>query len=664
MLHLEFKPKKNYISSIDGLRGFAVILVILYHSFQDYFPGGFVGVDIFFVISGFVITKKISEEIGKSEFNIVKFYCDRIKRLIPMFVLVVFLTSAVAMLLLTPQELLNYSKSLISASTFVSNFYYWRTLDYFDAGKTSDLLLHTWSLSLEWQFYIIFPLVFYILYRIARNSITPLLLAAVTLSVALSEITIYNHSAFSFYMLPTRMFELLVGSIIAVFYEKELDFKTSKRSRNILISVSLWVGISGLVFQVNTNALGSPFPGLNALWVVLLFSAVFISLLSQDTLGVKLFTIAPLKHLGFISYGMYLWHYPILELAKKIYSDRLDEIVFWISYTVVLLLVAECSGRLVERPIWRMKTSVKTTLAFVGFGFISAFAFYALIQETNGFQSYFFRHLNKQEQANFLAISRFATANHLKIPVVGSCRELSEFSHEFSKKILDCARNRPTILVIGDSHAINLYNGLARSPELNNKYNILAIASGGCALGNTFRHCDISVIHDFLTKNSDQFYRILYIEAGFRQFKTEHAQQSERRDFTSSFSVANLDIDEDKITRIADWLMDIRVGEKLLWIGPWTEPQLYLNDIKAVRNLTEMDNRKTFRLYEKLSSVYAQIVSHYKGQFKYIELLPMFSALESHVYIDGCLRFSDNDHLSTCGEDYLAQQVIAKSMGF
>jgi peptidoglycan/LPS O-acetylase OafA/YrhL len=651
---------KKYITSIDGLRAFAVLAVILFHAFPTYFPGGFVGVDVFFVISGFVITTKISEETKAGKFSIAEFYCDRIKRLVPLFALVAYSTSLLAIFFLTPRELIGFAESLISAATFVSNIYYWRSLDYFEAGQTNNLLLHTWSLSVEWQFYFVFPIVFGVLYRFGRRSLLLLMLATVVLSTAFSEILIAKHSNFSFYMLPTRMFELLVGAMIAITHNSKTEFKFSKIGGNIPSSAALWIGLCGLAFQVKHNTLGSPFPGLNALWVVLLSSFVLIGLLSNNAYGEKIFTLPPLKHLGFISYGLYLWHYPMLELASQIYADRLGMVSFWVAFAITLLVVAEWSGRLVERPIWRRKTSFKLTLILIGFGLLPTIPFYLLVQDTSGFREDFITRLDKQKLDNFSAIERFATPNHLKNPVTGRCSELNDFSEEFSKIILDCASVRPTILVFGDSHAINLYNGLARSSALNSQYNIFAIASGGCALGNSYRNCDINEVMNFVTRNSSRFFRILYVEAGFRQFLTVHEQQSERRDFITDASILSLRPDTEKLGRIADGLANLKAGDKLLWIGPWPEPHLYLNGIVAVRNLTEMDNSKTFKEFEKLSLFATHIAKHHKEKLHYINLQPLFADSGSGVYIDGCLRFSDKDHLSICGEDFLAKVVISK----
>ena len=652
---------KKYLASIDGLRGLAVLVVILFHSLPSYFPGGFIGVDVFFVISGFVITYKITGEIKDSRFSIVGFYSDRIKRLVPLYALVAYTTSVAAVFFLTPQELISFGKALLSASTFVSNLYYWRTLDYFEAGQTSNPLLHTWSLSVEWQFYFLFPLAFSLVYRHARGRLILLMVIAIVLSATISELALARHQSFSFYLLPTRMFELLIGAIIAVAYSANgLPRNSSVMFQPIFSTLTLWIGLVGLAFQVATNAFGSPFPGVNAFVVAILSSAILIGLLSQNATGEKLFTNTLFKHLGFISYGLYLWHYPLLELTRLISFEGLSPSIFWIVYATALLAVAELSGQLIERPIWRMKTSARLTLTILGIGILPTLLIYSYIQETNGNRKGFIENLVDQERGNFVAIEQFATANHLKYPVVGNCRALSDYSQDFAKKILDCTDYRRTILIIGDSHAINLYNGLARLTELEGKFNIMAIASGGCAVGNMVRNCDLSGVFDFVNKNKNRFYRILYTEAGFRQFKNMHGQQAERRDFVSQFSIKSLKPVSEKVEDIARWLVKIDAAEQIWWIGPWPEPQIYLNGIVGIRNLTEMNNDRTFGAYKKLSIIYSGIASIKEEKIQYIDLLPMFSGTDSGILVLDCLRFSDKDHLSTCGEDYLAKKLAAK----
>ena len=654
---------KKYITSIDGLRAVAVLAVILFHAFPTSFPGGFVGVDIFFVISGFVITKKIMEEIKAEKFRIFIFYCDRVKRLVPLYAFVAFITSLLAIIFLTPEELINFSESLISAAVFCSNIYYWRVLDYFEAGQTSNLLLHTWSLSVEWQYYLVFPILFGIFSRFGRSLLVLLLILTAILSAVFSEISIAKHSTFAFYMLPTRMFELLVGAIIAVIYDSDKELKNNKWG-GLLSSAALWIGCSGLVYQIKYNVLGTPFPGINALWVVLLTSFTLFGLLSNNAYGDKLFKLAPLKHLGYISYGLYLWHYPMLELAGLINPNSFNNVYFWIVFAITLLVLAEWSGRLVERPIWRMKTTTRLTLIIVGIALLPTLLFYFQIKKENGFRDSFIGSLDTQRLENYFAIDRFSKSDHLLAPVNKNCNELNSFSIEFSKKILECSKKRSTVLVFGDSHAMNIYNGLARSPAINANYNILAIASGGCALGNSHRQCDISEVMNFIEKNSSKFHRIIYIEAGFRQFKTVHGQQSERRDFITTDSILALRIDTEKITRISEELANLKASEKILWLGAWPEPHLYLKGILAVKNLTDMENSKTFGAFEQLSLTSASIANLHTEKLHYIDLLSFFSNSASGLYVDGCLRFSDKDHLSICGEDYLATKLITKVNGF
>src|SRR5580704_10816415 len=209
------KPTLTYRPDIDGLRAVAVLLVVAFHTGIGKFRGGFVGVDVFFVISGFLISSVILSEISAGHFSIAAFYERRIRRIFPALVVMMFVTSFLAAKYFLPSELTDYAKSLLAATFSVSNFYFWRQSGYFDAPAALKPLLHTWSLAVEEQFYIVFPLFLLLVRRLFPTRLRISIIAVAIVSFAASVLGAYQHSSSAFYLAPTRAWELLLGTVLS-----------------------------------------------------------------------------------------------------------------------------------------------------------------------------------------------------------------------------------------------------------------------------------------------------------------------------------------------------------------------------------------------------------------------------------------------------------------
>lgn len=652
---------KGYINTLDGVRGFAVLAVILFHAYPTIFPGGFVGVDIFFVISGYVITRKIVLDIQKNRFSVLDFYCGRITRLLPLFLLVVLATTVVMFFVLPPAQLLDYGRALLSSSLFSSNIYFWRTLGYFEAGQTISPLLHTWSLSVEWQFYLLYPVVFSFFYRRCGNALLPILLVAIALSVVFSEFLVRDHAEFAFYMLPSRMFELLLGATVAVWeLKRKIDLSAPVGVNRWLYSFVFMFALGALIAQILFNIFGVPFPGINGLFVGILSTVLLVTVQWSKTLGAGVFATRPIVHIGYISYGLYLWHYPVLELASLVAGDTDIPLLVLIALGLLLFFVAEFTGRYVERPLWRRKEKRRLALLLLSLSIVSSVLIFAMLESTKGQRSMYVSRLSTEHLKNFNIMEKYANSTHLESAVSNSCLKLADFSPGFAKKILECAEERPTILVIGDSHAINVYNGLARLSREKGAFNVFALASPGCGVGNLTRRCDIDMIQEFVYSNSDKFTRIIYTEAGFRLFRTTHGVQSERRDFVRRNSLALLHPDIEKLEYISSWLEDSDSNNRIVWLTPWVEPHINLNGLFAIQNLKIINNDKTFSIFSYLSKEIDSIVNRNPMAVFHINTLRLFSEKGSYLYSDNCLFFSDTDHLSVCGEDFLADALNAE----
>ena len=378
--------KITYRPEIDGLRAISVLSVIIFHFEieifdQNLFPGGFLGVDIFFVISGYLITSIILKEYRIfSKFSFSNFYQRRVRRILPLLVLVTSISFPFAYKFLLPSDLIEFSKSAIYSLGFSSNFYFHYSGKGYGAEVSNLLpLLHTWSLSVEEQFYIIFPIFFYILYKFLRNYIIHIFIFGFILSLILAQWATFTHPHFNFYFLPTRGWEILAGSIIA--YLEQNKFNKRIKINEILNSFLLYLGITiiflSFIFFPNTNGriLGSYHPSFLTLFPVL-GSCLIIWFANQKNFIIKILSSSYFVFVGLISYSLYLWHFPIYSFAN--YLDLLNsnniEKIFLI---LITFLFAMLSYFFVEKPARNKKFQFRYlfTILFLFYFFISLTSF-------------------------------------------------------------------------------------------------------------------------------------------------------------------------------------------------------------------------------------------------------------------------------------------------
>lgn len=337
----------SYRPDIDGLRGIAVISVVLFHLSEKLVPGGFAGVDIFFVISGYLITFLIYGQIRDGTFTFSSFYQRRINRIIPALMVVTACVLLAGMMILSPADLARLFESAVATTLGVSNIYLWREYgNYFSSGVNEAPLLHTWSLGVEEQFYILWPaIVFWLARRRAsiKLIVVVLMLAA---TILVSEIGMRSAASASYYLLPTRFFELAIGSSLAIFIaERGAPFKRP------------WSGVSGaagllLIFMSLFFLTGAtPFPGLNALYPCVGTALVIAAGTDPRTLTARMLSTKPAVLIGLISYSLYLWHWPLIA-----YANYLEIPITPATGTAIFLasiLLAWASWRFVEMPCRR-----------------------------------------------------------------------------------------------------------------------------------------------------------------------------------------------------------------------------------------------------------------------------------------------------------------------
>lgn len=334
----------DYRPDIDGLRAIAVLPVVFYHAGVVGFTGGYVGVDIFFVISGFLITTIIYRVLAEGQFSILRFYERRARRILPALFAVILATLVAGLFLLMPADYDQMGQSILSALFFVSNMWFWQNSGgYFDGATDYLPMLHTWSLAVEEQFYIFFPLLLMALHRIGRRLLLPFILVLVVGSLVLAGWATPRMPSASFYLLPTRIWELGVGSLLALGLVRT---EAPRMVRETIGALGL-VGVLAPVFLYNSTTV---FPGVAALPPVLGAAALIWAGTAGPVWASRLLSLRPMVWIGLISYSLYLWHWPIMAFVRnRLFTVELEPT--WQLGTVLASVLASwISWRFVERP--------------------------------------------------------------------------------------------------------------------------------------------------------------------------------------------------------------------------------------------------------------------------------------------------------------------------
>ncbi|MBA83889.1 acyltransferase family protein [Thalassobius sp. S69A] len=337
----------HYRKEIDGLRAVAVLPVILFHAGLDLFSGGFVGVDVFFVISGFLITRIIAEELERGQFSVLRFYERRARRILPALFCVVAATSVAALVLMLPYQLQAFGQGLGGVAGFFSNIVFWRQSGYFAAAAELNPLLHTWSLSVEEQFYLFIPLIMAGLWgRVHRRTVGAVLAAGFLVSLVLAQLLTGRMPGASFYLLPTRAWELLAGSLLALWMMRRPAPAGGLPGLLALIGLGA-IGASVLLYSAAT-----PFPSLWTLVPVLGTLAVLYGARAENWAG-RVLSLRWIVGIGLISYSAYLWHQPLFAFARMLDADMHPPLAEMLGLSGLALLLAWGSWAFVERPFRR-----------------------------------------------------------------------------------------------------------------------------------------------------------------------------------------------------------------------------------------------------------------------------------------------------------------------
>ena len=664
-----------YRKEIDGLRAFAVIPVLLFHAGFDSFSGGFIGVDIFFVISGFLITSILLKDLENEKFSLISFYERRARRILPALFFMVFTITPLSFFYLYPDELQKFGMSLISTSLFISNIYFSLTTGYFDNDAELNPLIHTWSLSVEEQYYLLFPLFLFALYKNKNYLVSGLVIVSLV-SFAFTSFgdvfltswpflqlqglsNISQSFLGTFYMPFGRMWELLAGSIAAIIFRSR-DISNSRLS-NIFSYFGFLLLITGFIFFDRSTL----FPSIFTL-VPVMGTVLIIIFVNKTSLLYKILSFKALTYTGLISYSLYLWHQPILVFYKSI-----SEQVTFIGIILCIILsffIAYFSWRFIEAP-FRNKERINTRTIFTLSGASIIFSCFigSYIYLSDGFSQRYENRLTPSSKFLYNQIQEFKSSNYWidSLQNVNSCKNLQEnIDNKFQANFLECAKKHgKAIVIIGDSHAVDIFNSISINTDENDF--IIGLTQSGCRLFHENNSCFFGKIREFIIDNSKNIKLVIFNQAGNYLF-TEEKLIGQMNMFNTTIS-RNFTVDQSAINSTISYLVPISEKIQTVYLGPYIEPYLnhyyFLN--KSRIKTKEILSKNIISNFSTLDKYHIELfASNYLKEnpnLTYISSMKVFDQYQNFIFLDldsNLYMYSDSDHLSNHGEKFYGKYLV------
>jgi peptidoglycan/LPS O-acetylase OafA/YrhL len=462
------EQKLHYRPDIDGLRAVAVLAVLAYHFRISAFHGGFIGVDVFFVISGYLISAIIQQDIRAGKFSLINFYERRVRRIFPALIVILIATAIFGYFIFLPAELMNFAKSQLAALFSVSNFYFWKQAGYFSAPVETKPLIHTWSLAVEEQFYVFLPIFLYLANKYFRQYLKLVVCGIAAISFAISAVGAVRYPDSTFYLPHTRAWELLLGVMISLGV-----FPTIRGA--ILRNLATVIGLGLICASIFGFTAYTPFPGVNALPPTIGAALIVAGGETGESFIGRLLSLKPAVFIGLISYSLYLWHWPVIVyqnmgffLVHNIASHTIKLACILVSFVFAIL-----SWKFVELP-FRSKSKLFTRAAVFQWAAAAAVLVAALGLGTLAVRGFPARYPEKANQ--MAAYLDYSSAEYFR---EGTCFISSEnkFSDYDYESCLRQDPNKKNELLLGDSHAAQLWYGFSTTlPGVN----VMQATGAGC----------------------------------------------------------------------------------------------------------------------------------------------------------------------------------------
>ncbi len=649
----------SYRPEVDGLRAIAVLLVIFFHLNETLIPSGFIGVDIFFVISGYVITLNIFSDIINEKFHFISFYEKRIKRILPLAFSVLALSSVLAFILFTPIDLVSYSNSLRYSAGFFSNVYFETATGYFANSTMTMPLLHFWSLSIEEQFYIFYPILLIFLFKfLSRNTILFAIFSIIIFSFLYSWYLTNADQDAAYFSLLTRGGELMLGGWVALI---------SIRKR--IVSLSLFssycfaaIGISLFSYCLVTINKNIVFPGIDAYLVTI--ATGFILLGSRHTRSPlhKALSCRPMSAIGKHSFSLYLWHWPIQCFYQYYYGVLTTKgIIICLALTGLLAVI---SKRLIEDPF--RYANIKTVWVYLGYFLIPLICFFSIAKFTKK-EDGFPRRFDVDAQQYFQEVKAEFVSNKKNHSLDGINPEV--IGNEFRKDI--------NAILWGDSHAKHFTGFIDRLGKRTN-LSILQDGSSGCPPITNIQLITHGKIRDDCHQKNEQMFNsildskvnVVFLGGRWAYYVETKAQQNER--LVAPFLIDELDdtLSKDntqrafklRLTNMIEELFNAGIQPVILEQVPDHSfnpadcvfktnifESFINNDCHGDKAAFNQRYKKTKEIFETLRKKFPQLL--------FIDMKPLLEDGEKYITNKNSMSFySDDDHINLHGASYLFEE--------
>jgi len=642
-LKKDIKREKNYFKNIQGLRALAIILVFAYHLDHPFFQGGYLGVDIFFVISGFVISLNINHLIKNNNFSITSFFYKRILRILPSVISISLLCFLIAFFYFSPNQFKDTIKVIFSSLSFFSNYYFAFNNDYFDNISKFQPMLHTWSVSLEIQLYLVFGLIAYYFYKInAPKKEAYLLISIFLLSIIGSQLSgnlkletpfieeefeFFNQSKyFSFYFIFGRLWEFLAGVFLFKGYKKILVNKSFLKFQNkIFFSSLIMILIAVYMFNEKT-----PTPSFLTLIPVILTCFLILSSMKLERYNIILENKI-LNFIGKISFSIYLFHFPLIVLYK-IYFNSVISLNSSIMIIMITLFFSTINFYLVENRFRIIKSYFKITalVSALTVSIIVGFFF----SKNNIHKNFYFSNFSEKDNKQLEMISEAVSSDGYKNMFSnGKCIFWKKNSENLKKSIFTKCLNKhkKLVLFIGDSHGMDNYNSFARN--LIKESFIISLADGNCVPHK--KQCDMNKILNFVKTNRKNIKAVIYSEKGS--------------------NLINKKILNNKVDKNLEFLNNLSNYVRVIWLGSRNEPDIQLKYFaKLEKYFKKFENPEIKILDEYLITIQKN------NKFEYVSFLKNidYNFEDDFKVDDKFITYSDGSHLSVKGEKYFGKKLL------
>jgi peptidoglycan/LPS O-acetylase OafA/YrhL len=625
-LHPKYRP------DIDGLRAIAVLSVVIFHAFPKLIPGGFVGVDIFFVISGYLISTIIFENLDREIFSFRDFYSRRIRRIFPALLFVLFSCFSFGWFALLTEEYRLLGKHIVGGASFLSNFFLWNEAGYFDNIADTKPLLHLWSLGIEEQFYIIWPVLLWIAWKRRVNFLAILCFVALA-SFAINIVTIYTNSVAAFYSPLSRFWELLIGALLAylLLYKKDLVARWSTSS-DVISFIGLGLILAGVIILDKTSL----FPGW---WALLptLGAALLIFSGPAGWVNRMILSNRLLVWVGLISFPLYLWHWPLLSFANIIQGEVVKYLR--VALVVISVLLAWITYKLIEQPIRGGGKGDLKTIALISLMIIFGYVGYNTYQRGGlSFRTNAEFKTTYRGDIGHVDFHKYIVQNFYPcVPekLAEQALKGGEFRCAQSKKDSDIQ-----IALVGDSHAEHLFIGIAENlPEKNVAFYIKGSPP-------YLENKEFSNIFEFVSKSKSIKTVILTMHWPGRLGQSVPKDSTVEREILRT---AHLFIDSGKDVYITDDVPVFRLPPDKCLGKRW----LSTNETSCT--IAKKDSDAQLRSY---SHIIKNILNNDR-RIKYIELNKYLCNESECSRINGAdLLYRDQNHLNINGSKLIGKYIV------